>query len=280
MKKIGLLHTTIREDEKLIIEAGEKLGISVTVIDVRRLVLDLQAFNLNCDIYLERCVSTVKGTYVIQFLESIGERVVNTSGVSIICQDKFLTSLTLKKAKVPTPKFSLAFNLDEVKAEVKNLGGFPIVIKPPLGSWGRLLSKVNDIESLETVIEHKEVLGGPNHHVYYLQEYIKKPQRDIRAFVVRGEVVAAIYRTSDHWITNTARGGKASKCDITLDIQKICKKASDAVGGGILAMDIFETDDGLTINEINHAMEFKNSEAPTGVSISGKIVEYCLKEIK
>ena len=142
------------------------------------------------------------------------------------------------------------------------------------------MSKVNYIDGLESILEHKDVLGSPHQKSFYIQKYIKKPGRDIRSFVIDGVTICAIYRDSPHWITNTARGGVATNCPVTKELSNISKKASDAVGGGILSMDVFETEDGLQINEINHTTEFKNSERPTGVSISGVIVDYCIKVAK
>lgn len=274
---LGLLHTTIRADEKLIIQAAEKKHIKVRLIDVRAAVFNPATYKPDFDIALERCVSTVKGMYAVQFLEYLGVPVVNTSKIARICEDKFLTSMVLYKKKVPTLTFGVTFNEEQTEHLIRELNGYPVVIKPVLGSWGRLLAKVNDTDALEAVLEHKEVLGSPDQKVIYTQEYVKKPGRDIRSFVIDGETICAIYRASDHWITNTARGGKATKCAVSKELSQLSRKASEAVGGGILAMDIFETDDGLKINEINHTMEFKNSEEPTGVSISGAVVDYCRK---
>ncbi len=280
MKTLGLLHSTIRGDEKLIIEAARKKNVQVKLIDIRTQVFNPDKFVLDFDVALERSVSTVKGDYAIKFLENMGVPVVNSSEVAAVCGDKFLTSLALRKAAVSTPDFAMVFTLNQAVEAIRQIGGYPVVIKPAVGSWGRLLAKINDSDSLETVIEHKEVLGGPHQKAIYIQQYIEKPERDIRAFVIAGKAICAIYRDSKHWITNTARGGIASNCPVTKELSEICKKASDAVGGGILAMDIFETDDGLSINEINHTMEFKNSESPTGVSISGEIIDYCVKLVK
>jgi [lysine-biosynthesis-protein LysW]--L-2-aminoadipate ligase len=277
---LGLLHSTIRGDEKLIIEAAKARNINVKLIDIRTMVFSLDTFKADFDVALERSVSTVKGDYALKFLEYAGIPVVNKSSVAAICGDKFVTSMALQKAGVPTPKFGLVFGLEEAKELIESMGGYPVIIKPALGSWGRLLAKVNDIDALEAIVEHKDVLGGVQQKAIYIQQYIKKPGRDIRSFVIDGKAIAAIYRDSPHWITNTARGGVASNCPVTKEIAQISRKASEAVGGGILAMDIFETDNGLSINEINHTMEFKNSEKPTGVSISGAIVDYCISLVK
>jgi [lysine-biosynthesis-protein LysW]--L-2-aminoadipate ligase len=155
--------------------------------------------------------------------------------------------------------------------------GYPCVVKPATGSWGRLLAKVNDREAAEAVLEHKQVLGSYHHSIFYIQEYIEKQGRDIRSFVVGDECIAAIYRNSGHWITNTARGGVASNCPVTPELGDISLAAAQAVGGGVVAVDLFETDDGLTVNEVNYTMEFKNSIDVTGVNIPAKVVEYALE---
>lgn len=277
---LGLLHSTIRGDEKLLMQAAKEKHIDLELIDIRTQLFNPETYRPSFDVALERSVSTIKGDYAIRFLESQGVQVVNTSSVSFICEDKFLTSLALQRNKVATPAFFMAFTLGQAREGIEQLGGFPIVLKPALGSWGRLLAKINDNDALEALLEHKDTLGSPQQKAFYFQAFVNKPGRDIRAFVVGGKTICAIYRDSPHWITNTARGGVASNCPVTKELSTICKKASDAVGGGILAMDIFETDDGFSINEINHTMEFKNSEKPTGVSISGAIIDYCIKLTK
>jgi len=277
MLTLGILHTTIRAEEKLLIAAAKERGITVRLVDVRNEIFNPEVYQPTFDIALERCVSTTKGSYAVNFLESLAIPVINASAVARICEDKFLTSLALRKAHVPTPDFTLVFGLEEAKQAIEQLGGFPVVMKPNSGSWGRLLAKINDMDGLEALIEHKDVLGSPQHKAFYIQTYIAKPERDIRVFVINGRAICAIYRSSAHWITNTARSGQTTNCPVTKELAKIAKQASDAVGGGILAMDVFETADGFSINEINHTMEFKNSEAPTGVSISGAMVDYCME---
>lgn len=275
--KLAILHSTVRAEEKLLMAAARERGVFAELVDVRSWNMNPAAFQASFDIALERSVSTVKGNYAVRFLESIGVKVINSSTVAATCQDKYYTSLALKKAGVPTPRFSMVFTEAAARKAVEELGGFPVILKPPMGSWGRLLAKINDVDALEAVLEHKNVLGSPEQKAYYLQEYIKKPGRDIRAFVIGGKTICAIYRNSSHWITNTARGGVAENCPVTPELADTCRRASDAVGGGILAMDVFETEGGYSINEINHTMEFRNSETPTGVSISGAMIDYCLE---
>ena len=280
MTTLAILHSTVRKEEKLLLEEASRRGIPVKLIDIREEVFDPASYRADFDVALERSVSTVKGDYAALFLESLGIPVVNPPSVARNCGDKFLTSLLLARHGVPCPRFSLAFGREQALSAVSDMGGFPVVIKPPLGSWGRLLAKVNDEDALEAIVEHKDVLGTPPQKVLYIQEFVRKPGRDIRAFVADGEVLCAIYREASHWITNTARGGVARNCPVTSDLRTICGRAAAAVGGGILAIDLFESEQGLLVNEINHTMEFRNSELPTGVSISGAILDYCLEKAK
>jgi [lysine-biosynthesis-protein LysW]--L-2-aminoadipate ligase len=181
---------------------------------------------------------------------------------------------------VPSPRTFIAFTQESALQAIETLG-YPVVMKPAIGSWGRLLSKINDRDAAESILEHKEVLGSYHHSIFYIQEYIDKPKRDIRAFVVGDECICAIYRYSEHWITNTARGGQAENCPVTPELGALSVAAAKAVGGGVVAIDLLETPDGrLLVNEVNYTMEFRNSIETTGVDIPGKIVDYTLQVAK
>jgi [lysine-biosynthesis-protein LysW]--L-2-aminoadipate ligase len=226
---------------------------------------------------VERCISHARALYSLHILNDRGVKTVNTARVSDTCGNKLQTTSALTRAGVPQPRCLVAYTPESALEAIEEFG-YPVVLKPAVGSWGRLLSKINDREAAEAILEHKEVLGSYHHSIFYIQEYVAKPQRDIRAFVIGNETIAAIYRNSEHWITNTARGGKASNCEITPELNDICLAAAKAVGGGVVAIDVFEDPDrGLLINEVNYTMEFRNSIAPTGVNIPAKYVDFALK---
>ncbi len=278
MPHIGILHTGLRQEEKYLLDAAQKLDIEITLIDLRKVRLD--PLNLDFwkkfDCFLERSISTIRGNATIEFLSNMNLKIVNSVEVMQICNDKFLTSCRLARFAIPHAKSILVFNEEQAKEAVEVLGGYPVVIKSREGSWGRFVSKADNENSLESIVEIRSQLG-PNHQAHIIQEFVQKPnKRDIRAAVIDGQVVAAIYRTTDHWITNVARGAKPSLSQIDQDLRDICYKASQAVGGGILGIDIFETNSDYTINEINHTMEYKNVQALSGVDIGQKILEHCL----
>jgi [lysine-biosynthesis-protein LysW]--L-2-aminoadipate ligase len=284
--RIGLLVTHIRPEEKLLLAAFAARGVTPDVILDRDLMFDLTAGPEQLapsglpwaayDLILERCVSTSRGTYALAVLNAWGIRTINNHQTAVTCGDKLLTTLALARAGVPQPRALAAFTEETSVAAIEELG-YPAVLKPVTGSWGRLLARITDRDAAESVLEHRFTLGDWTQHTVYAQQFVEKQGRDIRAFVVGDRTICAIYRTSPHWITNTARGGVASNCPVTDELNELCVRAAQAVGGGVLALDVFETPDGLAVNEINHTMEFRNSSAPTGVDIAAAVVEYALQ---
>lgn len=274
--KIGLLCSIVRKEEKLLIEEFRKRGLDLEILDDRELIFRLNAKHMNFDVVLERCVNHSRALYALKVLNDWGIKTVNLFEVADVCGNKFLTSNALIKQRVPSPKTCLAFTPESALKIIEEMG-YPIVLKPAVGSWGRLLSKINDREAAEAILEHKQVLGSYHHSIFYIQEYIPKAGRDIRSFVTGDETICAIYRYSSHWITNTARGGKAENCPITDELNRLSLAAAQAVGGGVVAIDLFESRNGLLVNEVNYTMEFRNSIDTTGVNIPAKIVDYVLK---
>ncbi len=276
MAKVGVLCSRIRTEEKLLIQELQHRKVDFTLLDDRQLVFDLQKKDYVHDVIMERCISHSRALYALLIFHDWGVPTVNTYEVANTCGNKLLTSSALVHAGIPTPRTMVAFTPESALEAIESMG-YPVVLKPGVGSWGRLLSKINDREAAETVLEHKQVLGSYHHSIYYIQEYVAKPGRDIRAFVVGGETICAIYRASPHWITNTARGGVATNCPVTPELNALCVAAAEAVGGGVVALDIFEDpDNGLLVNEINYTMEFRNSIDTTGVNIPAKVVDYVL----
>ena len=281
--RIGILCSRVRVEEKLLFAAFEALGVPVQRFDEREIAAQVGEFAPDVDVILERSVSTSAGLIAVQLYEAAGVRTINSYATGSVCADKIRTTLALAQAGVPQPRTEIALSPEAALAAIERLG-YPVVLKPPVGSWGRLLAKINDRDAAEAIVEHKEVLGGVNHHAYYIQEYIEKPARDIRAFVVGTEPICAIYRGSAHWITNTARGGQAANCPVTDEIADLCRRSALAVSGragGVLAIDLMEDPRrGLLVCEVNHTMEFRNSIDTTGVNIPERIARYALQTVE
>ncbi|MFN8678000.1 MAG: lysine biosynthesis protein LysX [Thermomicrobiales bacterium] len=273
---VGVLLSRVRVEEKLLIGELEERGVEIVRFDDREIVLDLskpEPAMLRCDVVLERAINHLRALYTLKTLNDWGVPTVNTYEVANTCGDKLLTTAALEKHGVPTPRTLVAYTPESALTACEELG-YPVVMKPAVGSWGRLLARVNDRDAAEALLEHKVTLGSFHHGAFYLQEYVNKPGRDIRSFVVGDETICAIYRDSPHWITNTARGGAASNCPVTDELDHLSRAAARAVGGGVVAIDLFESERGLLVNEVNYTMEFRNSIDTTGVNIPGRFADY------
>ena len=272
---LAVLTTRARLEERLIFAALERHGVPYVQVDDRTVVEPLRgAPRVRHRAVLNRIMSHTRSRYAAAILEAAGHRVLNPAHVIETCGDKILTSLALVRAGIPTPETVVALTPDAAVDAIEELG-YPAVLKPAVGSWGRLLSKVNDRDAAETLVEHKQSLRNPSHTVFYVQEFVDKPGRDIRLIVLGDEVVAGVYRRSDHWITNTARGATTERLELTPDLVKLGARAAAAVGGGMLAVDLVERASGeLLVTEINHTMEFHGLAEVVDVDLADLIVAH------
>ena len=281
--RVGILYSRVRPEEKLLFQALDSRGVDFDLLDDRRLDFEISSAAeaiepyAAFDVVLERCINHSRALASLRILNGWGIPTVNTADVAEVCGNKLHTSSVLSRAGVPTPRTLTAFTPASALDAIEKVG-YPVVLKPAVGSWGRLLSKINDRDSAEAILEHKEILGTYHHSIFYIQEFIAKPMRDIRTFVVGEETICGIYRDSEHWITNTARGATTRNCPITDELDEISKAAAAAVGGGVVAIDLVEDEErGLLVLEVNYTMEFRNSIEPTGVDIPQRIVDFVLQ---
>jgi len=280
---VGILYSRIRRDEKLLLSELRDRDHEVTKVDVRK-----QQFNIadppedmtGVDILVDRCLATSRSLYATQFAEAYGIPVVNDHATAEVCANKVKNSLALQNAGVPTPDTDVAFTKDAALESIEDFG-YPCVLKPVVGSWGRLMAKIDSRSAAEAILEHKETLGHYEHKVFYIQEFVDKPGRDIRVVAVDGEPVAGMVRSSDHWLTNAAQGATTEEIEITDEMADLVAAASDAVGDGLLGIDLMETGvdedgnpSGFTVHEVNHTVEFKALNEVTDVDLPARVVDW------
>ncbi|WP_267641428.1 lysine biosynthesis protein LysX [Haloarchaeobius amylolyticus] len=274
--KVGLLYSRIRRDEKLLLSELRERGHEVVKIDVRTQQFGLTeppAVFEGLDVVLDRCVATSRSLYITKFCEAYGIPVVNSAETAEICADKAQNSLALAGAGVPTPETKVAFTTDAALEAIEEFG-YPCVLKPVVGSWGRLMAKIDSRSAAEAILEHKATLGHYEHKVFYIQEFVAKPDRDIRVLATDGEPVAAMARSSEHWLTNAAKGAETQEFELDDEAKELVKKASAAVGGGLLGIDLMETEEGYTVHEVNHTVEFKSLNDATAIDVPAKVVDW------
>ncbi len=279
--RLGVLVSYLRAEEKLILAAARARGIAVSPLFDKELVLDLAAptaaaSGLAVDVVLDRCVAHSRAGYTLRTFERWGIPTLNTATAVHLCDDKAENTLALEAAGVPTPRTLLAYSV-EAALRACELVGYPAVLKPVTGSWGRLLAKVNGPDQLRAVLAQKQTLGSFHHAICYVQEFVPKPDRDIRAYVVGDRVLAASYRTAAHWVTNAARGAVSMPCPITPEIEALANRACHAVGACLAGVDLIETPDGLKVIEVNTGGEFAGLMTTTDVDLAAAIVEEAVR---
>lgn len=273
---VGVLYSRIRKDEKLLLSELRSRDHEVTKIDVRNARFGLTegppALE-ETDIVLDRCLATSRSIYVTRFVDAYGHPVVNTPHTAQVCADKVLCSLALSGADIPTPRTEVAFTMESA-LDIIDEFGYPCVLKPVIGSWGRLMAKIDSRSAAEAILEHKETLGHYEHKIFYIQEFVEKPGRDIRVVAADGAPIAAMARSSDHWLTNAARGATTNEFVVTDEVRDLVERASEAVGNGLLGVDLMETGDSYTVHEVNHTVEFKALNETTDVDVPAAVVDW------
>ncbi|AXR79790.1 Glutathione synthase/glutaminyl transferase/alpha-L-glutamate ligase [Natrarchaeobaculum sulfurireducens] len=260
----------------MLLNALRERDHEVEKIDVRKQTFDISEAPEglgDLDVVVDRCLATSRSLYATQFFEAYGIPVVNSHETADICADKVKNSLALEQAGVPTPATKVAFT-KETALEAIEAFGYPCVLKPVVGSWGRLMAKIDSPDAAEAILEHKATLGHYEHKIFYVQEFVEKPGRDIRVVATDGEPIAAMVRSSDHWITNAAKGAETDVFEVDDEARELVENASDAVGGGLLGIDLMETEDGYTVHEVNHTVEFKALDGAVETDVAGAVVDW------
>jgi len=274
-----MLVSHLRTEEKAILAAAARRDITVERVFDREIWFDLGKRRFpEVDLVLDRSLVHSRAEYTLRLLQSWGIPTINSFETTTLCDNKFHTNMAFIEHDVPTLRTLIAYTPESALAAIEELG-YPVVLKPNTGSWGRLLAKVNGRAAAEAILEHKVSLGSYHHAIFYIQEYIKKPGRDIRAFIVGDRVVAASYRNAEHWITNTARGSTSTHCPVTPEIEDLALRAARSVRGEIMGVDLIETDEGLKVIEINVGAEFHGLRETTDTDIAGEIVDHLVKKM-
>ncbi len=284
MPKIGIVFDRLRTEEKMLQKEATQMGIDTTMMDAKITHINTDSkkedFGIG-DVVLERCVSYFRGLHFTSCLEFMDIPVLNRLDVASVCGNKMFVTLILKKHGIPTPKTYFAFSSDGAEESLAKTG-YPLVIKPITGSWGRGIIKLGDKDTADAVFEIRNVTDSPHDRIYYLQELVDRPPRDIRVITIGDEPVAAMYRrSSGGFKTNLALGAEPELCEITKDIEDLAFKASNAVGGGILGIDMMEDKNkGLVVHEVNNTVEFKGLAKVAKRNIPQEMVKFALNHIR
>lgn len=279
--KVSITFDRLRWEEKALNDAAEAAGLEASLVDAKGLVFEVTKKRPELgDVVLQRCISHYRSSLLSQALEGSGLRVINSTAVAELCSNKLATSIALAKAGVPTPRTYLALSSDAVEAAAEELG-YPLVLKPFVGSWGRMVTVVRDRATLKALVEYKEELANPIEHMYYMQEFIRRPPRDIRAIVAGDNIITCVHRFAPEgeWRTNVARGGTSKAFKPDEELKETILNAAEAVGGGVLGVDAMEAESGYVVHEVNNTVEFRGAQSAVDVDIPAKIVQYVAQTV-
>ncbi len=278
-KSIYFIYDVIRLDEKYLINEFKSRSIDLKLVNAENEVLQINDLRLD-GIGFIRTISQTRALISSYIYETLGCISINNFKSMIIGENKLFTLMLLRKYGIPIPETYITFSKEKALELAQKLEK-PLIVKPIQGSWGRFVSLINSVEELELLIKHREVMDNPLMKIFMIQEYVKKPDRDLRIIVVNDQVVAGIYRYSTNdWRTNTARGGIAKPLKIDLEIEEISVKASKIVGTDYAGVDLIESKDGYKVLEVNVVPEFKNVMKATGVNVAKYIVDMVIDKLK
>jgi [lysine-biosynthesis-protein LysW]--L-2-aminoadipate ligase len=280
--KVSITFDRLRWEEKALRDSAESLGIEASLVDVKGLVFQVPKRHSElAEVVVQRCISHYRSLLLTRTIEAAGHRVINPHAVAEVCGNKLATTIALAKAGVPTPRTYLALSSETVERTAEELG-FPLVLKPFSGIWGRMVTVVRDQPTLQALVEYKEELANPIERMYYLQEYVTRPPRDIRAIVAGDQLVACVHRYAPkgEWRTNVARGGTSEAFRPDPELEEIVHRASEAVGGGVLGVDAMESPDGYLVHEVNNTVEFKGAQSAVSTDIPQQIMRYVAESVR
>ena len=276
-----LLASRVRREEKAIVAAAQRRGATAKCLDPRQLVLHADRRWPGDVPVLNREIGQVRAAYAAAAVAAAGGRVITTAAATRVCGDKWLTTDALRAGGVPTPRAALALTTDAGLAALDHIG-YPAVIKPLVGSWGRLIARVDGPAAATTVLEHRAALPSPQAHLVYVQEEVTGSVRDLRVIVVGGQAIGATWRRGGDWRANVARGAASQATPVTAELGRLAADAAAAVGAEICGVDLLEDPDGrLTVLEVNDRVEFAGFQQAHGnqVDVADRIVAHLLRGV-
>jgi RimK family alpha-L-glutamate ligase len=237
-------------------------GIDLTDLDLL-LVLDLGANDIGA--FFNR-------VGLLSALAELGVTIVNTVSSILLMRNKAETMRKLVSARLPIPRTLITESMDDAASFVKD--NFPCVLKPITGFGGlgvQLIEKDFDLENIYDYLKFHSQMFGKG--AFILQEYIRGPGFDIRAFVLDGEIIATMQRVSDGGlVTNIHSGGTPRLNDI--DVTDLALRAAEAVKGRLVGVDIIpERDGNMWVLEVNATPGWTGLQRITGVNIAEKVAD-------
>jgi len=271
--EVELLYDVPRLEEKLIMRALKSSGVELKLTNVKYSPLSWS--DQAASVALIRPISMVRAIYSASLREAVGAKAINSSISIMFAGDKILTLSRFRQAGIPFPKSMIAFG-SEAAEKAGKIIGYPAIDKPPIGSWGRLVTLVKDHQTLQSIVEHRELLLSQSAKTHIIQRYIDGGDRDYRVLVLGGEPLGAIMRSAakGDWRSNVARGGRVEAVKLDEELSELAVKAAEVIGGEFMAIDVFHDGERYLVNEVNGVPEFKGFMEATKIDVAERLAKY------
>jgi len=268
-----------------LIESAHKSGHRVKVIDPLKCQLLLEKENYKIlydhtaleriELVITRIGASITdyGVAVVNQFDMMGIPVINDAASIVRSRDKFRSLQLLNKHSIDIPRTVMLKSPDNLQEALEMVGGPPVILKLVQGTQGVGVILAESRESVESTLDTLWRLGQN----IIIQEFIKESRgEDIRAFVVGGEVVAAMKRKArvGEFRSNIHRGGHAVAIKLTAEYQEAAIKAAEVLGLKIAGVDMLRSRSGPKVMEVNSSPGFEGLESVTGVDVAQKIIDY------
>jgi len=222
------------------------------------------------------CEQITRRISMMEHIESLGTFMINPTYAYLKARDKYSAIFTLARAGLPVPKTYITEMAHWAYRASQNFK--QVVYKPIIGSLGFGSVKFSDLDLAFNAYKTLEGWGYP----LYVQEYLEKPGRDIRAFVIRERVLAAIHRIapSGEWKTNVAQGGKTQPIKLPKELEELALKAVETLDLIYAGVDILETEHGPILIEVNGAPSWQGLQKATGINVAESLVKSVMELAK
>lgn len=275
--------TMLRQEERLLLDALRERGLTAAAGLTRDVGAVLNGTALAPGTILVRTLSHRDAAQVARRAEAAGIPVSNSASAIDVCHDKGLQALLFTRNGVPHPRSFHAYADEDIAVFGAELG-WPVVVKPLSASWGRGVVRLSGMDALAAWAGGRESADAAGKSFPVLvQEYIEKPDHDLRVIVIGTEPVVAIERRSDdEWRTNTHLGATAHRTEITDAMTALCRQVTDLLGPGFYGVDLVEDirDGDLRVLEVNANPEFARSSRQHGVNIAELLADHLTERIR
>jgi ribosomal protein S6--L-glutamate ligase len=267
-----------------VLRAARELGHDAQSLDFRALHTSVNAASdalARFDAVLVRTMPAGSLEQVVFRMDLLHEAaargipVLNPPRAVEVCVDKYLTTARLSRAGIATPPTAICQKSDDALTVFAELGG-DVVLKPLFGAEGRGMCRITDAETMWRTSRVLEQTG----QVIYLQQFVRHPGWDLRAFVIGGRVIASMRRVAGaDWRTNVAQGGTAERVTLSVEEERLALHAAEAVGCPVAGVDLLPGLGGeLFVIEVNAVPGWKALAPTCGVDVAKEVVRFLTRE--